>query len=218
MYRKFFILTISFVLFPVFSFAAYDSQCQTGQNSGTQSGCTHDNDQKILQEQCMGKYGASSCENMSSYLNAMSVDCAASNPSGVDCSMISQNGIYGREASKFADLQEGTTAKDPTVSSPTITASKGWSLAPIQSLGLPKGSVSGIILNIMYWLLFMLGIVGVIGFVISGIMYLISAGDDTMITRAKKAMTFSIVGIIVGLAGLIIIRAVINILGASSTI
>jgi hypothetical protein len=39
-------------------------------------------------------------------------------------------------------------------------------------------------------------------------MYLIAAGDDTMITRAKKAMTYSIVGVVVGLAGLVIISAV----------
>jgi len=212
------IVFFTILLFPVFSFAAYDSQCQTGKSGGTQSGCTHDNDQKILQEQCVGKYGSSSCQNMSSYLNAMTVDCSSSGTSSVDCSTISQNGIYGREASSFAALQESGLSK--TSSGASASASGGWSssLSFIKSTGLPQGSISGIIINIMYWLLFILGIMGVIGFAIAGIMYLIAAGDDTMITRAKKAMTYSIIGIIVGLAGIIIINAIINILNASSSI
>lgn len=74
--------------------------------------------------------------------------------------------------------------------------------------GLPSQTVYGIVQNILLWLLSILGIVGIIGFAISGIMYLLSAGDDNMIDRAKKGMTYSILGIIVGLAGFIIIQAV----------
>lgn len=88
------------------------------------------------------------------------------------------------------------------------TTGSGWSLSSVSSFGLPSGTVTGIVTNVLMWLLFMLGIVGVIGFVISGIMYLISTGDQTMIDRAKKGMTYSIVGIIVGLAGVVIIQAV----------
>lgn len=101
---------------------------------------------------------------------------------------------------------------------PSTSTGKGWSLSTAQSSGLPRGSISGIVYNVMYWLLFILGIVGVIGFSISGIMYLISAGEQDMIDRAKRGMTYSIIGIIVGLMGLVIIKAVFNALSASPMI
>lgn len=100
----------------------------------------------------------------------------------------------------------------------TATTTTGkWNVSSLTSYGLPSGTLTNIITNILLWLLFMLGIVGVIGFVVSGIMYLISTGDQTMIDRAKKGMTYSIVGVIVGLAGVVIIQAVNSILGGSST-
>ncbi len=73
--------------------------------------------------------------------------------------------------------------------------------------GLPSGSITEIITNLMRWLLMMVGIFGVIGFVISGILYLTSTGDQTMIDRAKKAMLYSIVGVLVALLGLVIFAA-----------
>lgn len=92
----------------------------------------------------------------------------------------------------------------------------GWNPGALSAYGLPEGSVFSIIENILYWLLAVLGIAGVIGFVISGILYLISAGDETMIDRAKDAMKWSIVGVVVGLAGLVVIQAVNLMLGAVS--
>lgn len=83
--------------------------------------------------------------------------------------------------------------------------------------GLPSGSISGIIANIAFWLLGIFGFLGVIGFVVSGIMYLISAGDDDMIDRAKTGMLYSIVGVIVGLIGLVVMQAVSALLSGVST-
>lgn len=84
----------------------------------------------------------------------------------------------------------------------------GWSLGNIMGFGLPSGSIYGIIRNILLWILAIFGILGVIGFVIAGIMYLVSAGDDDMITKAKTAMNWSIIGVIVGLVGVVVIQAV----------
>jgi len=92
----------------------------------------------------------------------------------------------------------------------------GWNLASLSGFGLPGGSISGIITNIAMWLLAIFGIVGVIGFVIAGIMYLASFGDDTRMQTAKKAMLYSIIGIVVGLAGLVIITAVTAMLSGTS--
>ena len=59
---------------------------------------------------------------------------------------------------------------------------------------LPSASLTDIITSIMNWLLMIVGIIGVIGFVISGIMYLTAAGDENRIGTAKKAMINSIIG------------------------
>lgn len=78
----------------------------------------------------------------------------------------------------------------------------------LMSSGLPSNSIHNIIFTIFIWLLGIFGFIGIIGFVISGIMYLTAAGNDTQITKAKDAMKWSIIGVVVGLVGLIIIQAV----------
>lgn len=84
----------------------------------------------------------------------------------------------------------------------------GWNPGSLSRFGLPTGSVIGIIENILFWLLGILGLVGVIGFVISGILYLVSVGDEAGIERAKNAMKWSIVGVVVGLMGVVVIQAI----------
>mgnify|MGYP001185035137 CR=1 FL=1 len=71
--------------------------------------------------------------------------------------------------------------------------------------GLPgsESTLFGIVQNIMYWLLMIVGIVGVIGFAIAGLLYLTAAGDEDRIGKAKNAMLYSIIGVIVALAGLV---------------
>lgn len=73
---------------------------------------------------------------------------------------------------------------------------------------LPSGTVVGILTGAMNWLLIIVGILGVIGFVIAGIIYLTAAGDQEQIDKGKKAMVYAIVGVIVALAGVVIIQAV----------
>ncbi len=104
-----------------------------------------------------------------------------------------------------------------SVLSPLI-ASAQWSagLANAQQSGLPWDNISSIIGNIMFWLLSLVGVIAVIGFAISGIMYLTSAGDDTRMGNAKKAMMYSIIGVIVALSGLVVIWAANNMLGGLS--
>jgi hypothetical protein len=73
---------------------------------------------------------------------------------------------------------------------------------------LPQGSIFGILTLGMLWLLGIVGILAVISFAIAGIMYLISAGDEDMASRAKKGMTYGIIGLIVAIVGLILITAI----------
>ena len=82
---------------------------------------------------------------------------------------------------------------------------------------LPTGTVKGIVSQFMTWILGMVGFLGVIGFAIAGILYLTSAGDEDRIGTAKKAMTWSIVGVIVALLGVVIIQAANSMLGGTSS-
>ncbi len=77
--------------------------------------------------------------------------------------------------------------------------------------------VAIIIENVMMWLLGVVGFIAIIAFVISGMQYLLSAGDQNMIETAKRNMKWSIVGVIVALMGLIILNFVFDILGGYSS-
>ncbi len=83
-----------------------------------------------------------------------------------------------------------------------------WIPSDYAKTGLPAGTIYGIVKNLMMWLLAIFGFIGIIGFVISGIMYLTAAGSDEQITKAKSAMKWSLVGVVVGLVGLVVIYAV----------
>ncbi|TXH01897.1 MAG: hypothetical protein E6P95_00995 [Candidatus Moraniibacteriota bacterium] len=84
------------------------------------------------------------------------------------------------------------------------------------STGLPEGSVIGIISATLSWLLAILGFIAIAGFVIAGLMYLTAAGDEGQAEKAKNAMKYSIIGVIVALMGYVVILAVDSWLTAST--
>jgi small-conductance mechanosensitive channel len=86
-----------------------------------------------------------------------------------------------------------------------------------RSSELPSDSIYSIIMRTMNWLLAILGFIGIIGFVIAGILYLTAAGNEEQIEKAKSAMMYSILGIVVALIGFVIIKAVEGWLTAGST-
>lgn len=90
----------------------------------------------------------------------------------------------------------------------------GWALT--NPYGLPSGSLLGIASNLLFWLLAVFAIAGIIGFVLSGIFYLLAGADEDNAKKGKAGMTASIIGIIVGLSGFIIMQAVASLLGGSS--
>ncbi len=91
----------------------------------------------------------------------------------------------------------------------------GAQLQTPEGTGLPAGSVINIITNGMNYLLILVGVLGVIGFVIAGIIYLTAAGDEDQIERGKRTMINSIIGIIVALLGIIVLTAVKSMLGGT---
>lgn len=97
-----------------------------------------------------------------------------------------------------------------------VPALAGAQFQPPSGTGLPSSGIFAIITNVMNWLLLAVGVIGVIGFAIAGILYLTAAGSEDQIGKAKNAMIYSIVGIIVALAGLVAINLAVGILGAQS--
>lgn len=91
--------------------------------------------------------------------------------------------------------------------------SSGVCIPNSSSIGLPDGGgtadpVATVIFNVMSWLLRIVGVIAVVGFVVAGIQYLTSAGDQNMIESAKRNTKWSIVGVIVALMGIVILNFV----------
>ncbi len=75
-------------------------------------------------------------------------------------------------------------------------------------LGVTILPFSAILIRLMQWMLSLVSIFAIIAFVISGFMYLTSAGDEEQAKIAKKAFTYALIGLIVAISGLVVIRAV----------
>ena len=84
--------------------------------------------------------------------------------------------------------------------------------------GLSSASVSSILSNIFSWLMGLFTLFAVGAFVISGIQYLTSAGNEEQAETAKKNATYAMLGIVVGLSGFVIVKAIAAALSGSSTI
>lgn len=82
--------------------------------------------------------------------------------------------------------------------------------------GLSETSFYDVIITIMNWLLMIITILAVIGFIISGV-YFITAAGTGKVEDAKHWLTYSIIGIIVALIGYIIVQLVDNLLRGNTT-
>jgi hypothetical protein len=81
---------------------------------------------------------------------------------------------------------------------------------------LANNTVTPVLENVMNWLLIVVGTVAIIAFVISGIQYLLSTGDQNAIETAKRNMKWSIVGVVVALMGMVILIFIYDILNYGS--
>lgn len=203
--------------------AAYPSQCTGGQSSGEQTGCTHDNDDEILNSQCRAVYQDAGCTNMQTYLNAMSADCNKKKPSGIDCDMIAKNGYYGREAAKYAafDSKAGSEKSKTVTEKPAASTPSGCgastSVGGVTTFANPLcyDSLSEVLVAILVNLQSFLAIIAIIVIVIGGMMYMLSAGNETMITRAKDTIGGALIGLAVILAAPSFLKQIKSVLGGS---
>ena len=84
------------------------------------------------------------------------------------------------------------------------------------AVGVSTSTTSAILTNIVNYALAIIGFLGVLGFIISGIMYLVSAGDEKLAEKAKGYMVNSIIGITVALLGYVVMAAISTLLGAGN--
>jgi len=69
-------------------------------------------------------------------------------------------------------------------------------------------TLAGIATNVLNFLLSVVGVIGIIMLVIGGLMYLTAAGDEDRINTGKKIVNYSIIGIAVALAALVIVTQI----------
>lgn len=91
-----------------------------------------------------------------------------------------------------------------------------WFLEEI--LFLPRVTMAGVIsdapnlphvfLNILNFLLSIVGIIAILSAVVAGMMYFFSAGDSSKAEQAKKYVWASVVGLLIALGALIIVRQI----------
>ena len=74
-------------------------------------------------------------------------------------------------------------------------------------------TINEIAINVLELLLSVIGIVAIISLVIGGGTYLTAYGDEKRLDSAKKIVKFSIIGITVALASLIIVKQIARLFG-----
>jgi hypothetical protein len=82
--------------------------------------------------------------------------------------------------------------------------------------GLSNAPIYVILSNIFSWLMGLFTTFAVLAFVIAGVQYLLASGDESMAKSAKTNAVYAIIGIIVGLSGFIIIKAIAAALSGQS--
>ena len=97
---------------------------------------------------------------------------------------------------------------------PLITGAQFTPDQGIGNTGLEDTSIYTIITTVLNWLLLIVTVLAVIGFVISGIMFVTAGGSDRG-EDAKKWLTYSIMGIIVALIGYIVVNVVNSLLSGT---
>jgi hypothetical protein len=70
--------------------------------------------------------------------------------------------------------------------------------------------------RVLAFLLSVVGIIGIISLVIGGAMYLTAYGDEKRIDTAKSIVKYSLIGIVIVLAALILVRQLASIMGIAT--
>lgn len=77
-----------------------------------------------------------------------------------------------------------------------------------ENSGLPCRSAEDVLLTVLNYALAILTLLGVIGFITSGVLYITSGGVPDRADKARLVLTNSIIGIVVGLLGYIVVSTI----------
>lgn len=69
-------------------------------------------------------------------------------------------------------------------------------------------SISHILMNVLYFLLSVVGIVAILSLVLAGLRYMFAFGDTEKVASAKKMTVYSIIGVIIALSALVLLRGI----------
>ncbi len=83
----------------------------------------------------------------------------------------------------------------------------GWTAAPPTGVGTSLTLIE-IATNVLNFLLSVVGVVALIMLVVGAFMYLTAAGDEDRIDTGKKIVKYSIIGITIALAALVLVRQI----------
>ncbi|MCK5080526.1 MAG: hypothetical protein KAQ63_00020 [Candidatus Moranbacteria bacterium] len=97
---------------------------------------------------------------------------------------------------------------------PLIAVHANWTtgMTAAGTFQLPNASVYDIVDNFLLWILMLFTILSVLAFVVAGVMFLMAGTSTDNTERAKNMIKYSIIGIVVGLSGYIIISLIDGIL------
>ncbi len=87
-------------------------------------------------------------------------------------------------------------------------AQAGLTSVASQAPGIAKGSIFDMALKFINFAITAIGVLGVIMFIYAGFMYMTAAGDEAKVTKAKNAMTYAIVGLVVAMLGFVAVYTV----------
>lgn len=78
-------------------------------------------------------------------------------------------------------------------------------------IGISDDSVGVLLAKVVSWLLYFIGFLSIIFIVISGLQYIVSAGDEKKAEIAKNNLKSALIGLTVALLALIIVRTILQI-------
>ena len=98
------------------------------------------------------------------------------------------------------------------VDSPKDSSAASKIAAGADNTGIKGGStdLTGMIQAVINTMLFLIGIAAVIAIIISGFMYITSAGDPGKIKKAKDTLLYAVIGIVVAILSYAIVKWVID--------
>lgn len=187
---------------------------------------------------CLVAYPSGSASDVSSgldwsYTGSVSDSSSVTGSGSGSLAATSGGSDSGTGGPPFTGVGSGSTGSGSrTVTCPPGTTLDGGTCLPT-NVGLSTGTISTsfgsifsfsnicfsgpvlcVLATFLSWILTVLGVVTVISFVIAGLQYMFALGNPKGIETAKAHMTWSIVGLIVALSGVIAIIQINSWLGA----